>query len=565
SDVLAVKVLDQAETELKDFHQDPVVLGFPIYPYDASIEEASCCYFQETDSTWSDEGCSVSYKNSTFVQCSCTHLTSFAILMRPVEFELSPGDERILEILTKIGLALSITCLTATLLVYAMCRMRSLRIVIHADLAFALLAAHILFLFLDTKDEVACRCIAISLHFFLLAAFVWMFLEGAFLLIKATPTFRWKVKMPVWLSVGWGCPAVIVLISMGFNFDGYKNDQACWLSTDFNFRWAFLAPVVVIIMANTALLVKLIFIFMSLQTNKKKDEAQKMKAGLRLVLILEPMLGIPWLFGLFYQSAVFSYIFVILNTLQGVFLFVAQCLLDHEVRRKIMKFNPDKTATKVMSLTSSTSGQAGKNTGVTSSIMTSQSGAPSRLFVITNKIQKEEEVPDEKPDPELVAPDQEQLETEKQEGSVTSASSQGKMEDIDDDLKVQPERSTSFMSLSMSSGTYGDEGTSDEPEQEPVQPISLSVDSTPGTDDEEPDPENSSSSSSPSRVSTLEGTEEEPEFPGSDTAAILNKNQDRTDWKVFKEGTSSSASESKNRRKTAWSKDRSALVKIWRP
>ena len=32
SDVLAVKVLDQAETELKDFHQDPVVLGFPIYP-----------------------------------------------------------------------------------------------------------------------------------------------------------------------------------------------------------------------------------------------------------------------------------------------------------------------------------------------------------------------------------------------------------------------------------------------------------------------------------------------------------------------------------------------------
>lgn len=190
-----------------------------------------------------------------------------------------------------------------------------------------------------------------------------------------------------------------------------------------------------------------------------------------------------------------------------------------------MKFNPDKTATKVMSLTSSTSGQAGKNTGVTSSIMTSQSGAPSRLFVITNKIQKEEEVPDEKPDPELVAPDQEQLETEKQEGSVTSASSQGKMEDIDDDLKVQPERSTSFMSLSMSSGTYGDEGTSDEPEQEPVQPISLSVDSTPGTDDEEPDPENSSSSSSPSRVSTLEITEEEPEFPGSDTAAILNKNQ----------------------------------------
>ena len=41
-----------------------------------------------------------------------------------------------------------------------------------------------------------------------------------------------------------------------------------------------------------------------------------LRAGLRLVLILEPMLGIPWLFGLFYQSAVFSYIFVILNTLQ---------------------------------------------------------------------------------------------------------------------------------------------------------------------------------------------------------------------------------------------------------
>ena len=61
---------------------------------------------------------------------------------------------------------------------------------------------------------------------------------------------------------------------------------------------------------------------------------QHVKAWLKRSLILLPVLGITWSFGLltfFSSTIVFHYLFTIFNSLQGFVIFFSFCVLDSEV------------------------------------------------------------------------------------------------------------------------------------------------------------------------------------------------------------------------------------------
>jgi len=52
--------------------------------------------------------------------------------------------------------------------------------------------------------------------------------------------------------------------------------------------------------------------------------------------VLVVLLGLTWLFGLFYidtQSLFMAYVFTTLNSLQGLFVFVFHCLMSDKVSR----------------------------------------------------------------------------------------------------------------------------------------------------------------------------------------------------------------------------------------
>ena len=58
------------------------------------------------------------------------------------------------------------------------------------------------------------------------------------------------------------------------------------------------------------------------------------RTSIRGTLILTPLLGTTWIFGLFAigdASILFQYIFVILNSTQGIFIFVIYCVFNKEV------------------------------------------------------------------------------------------------------------------------------------------------------------------------------------------------------------------------------------------
>ncbi|XP_052240283.1 adhesion G-protein coupled receptor D1-like [Dreissena polymorpha] len=59
------------------------------------------------------------------------------------------------------------------------------------------------------------------------------------------------------------------------------------------------------------------------------------RAGARSVGVLTPMFGITWLIGVFAvndTTSVFQWLFVILNSLQGLMIFIVKCQLDKKVQ-----------------------------------------------------------------------------------------------------------------------------------------------------------------------------------------------------------------------------------------
>ncbi|KAH9525147.1 hypothetical protein Btru_000429 [Bulinus truncatus] len=64
---------------------------------------------------WSTKGCTVEFFENNTVNCSCNHLTNFAILMSPYQVQ---AQSMVLSLISTIGCAISIFCLTITIIVY---------------------------------------------------------------------------------------------------------------------------------------------------------------------------------------------------------------------------------------------------------------------------------------------------------------------------------------------------------------------------------------------------------------------------------------------------------------
>ncbi|XP_072035027.1 uncharacterized protein [Amphiura filiformis] len=331
--------------------ENPLVLTFsvlnPSDDSDGSSSERLCSYWQPEEKSWSTNGCRYNEAKSTNTKttCECTHLTSFAVIMQVTQTEVGQKPlPRSLDYLTYIGCGLSIFCLLLLILIFLIQKMhRSDRNIIHMNLALALLIAQVIFVLgIDqTKNQGACKGIAALLHYFLLATFFWMFNEAIYLLSKTTSARKRWLKLPFFLGVGWGSPAVIVGITLASAFNtAYDTKNYCWLQAP-KAIWAFVGPAILIILINTGMLIKVIHVFLSLKANMNKKKKERLWLSLRAMLLTLPLLGTTWLVGIFSMdhrgTLVFAYIFVILNSLQGVFIFVLYCVMNDEVKKSLEK------------------------------------------------------------------------------------------------------------------------------------------------------------------------------------------------------------------------------------
>ncbi|XP_072420382.1 adhesion G protein-coupled receptor E3-like [Chiloscyllium punctatum] len=293
-------------------------------------------------SYWSPLGCSVGDSSGTHTQCRCNHFSTLALLMSPVGWQDYPFA---LTTITLIGIPISLVCLGITIVTFAFCiNVRNALHITHMQLCVSLFLAELLFLLgiNRTTNRVMCGIIAGFLHYLFLAAFVWMFLEGVqlFLMVRNIRNLRVphseKVEKFKYL-LGYGVPAAIVVISAAVYHDGYGSPRHCWVSTNRGFIWSFLGPVCLIIGINMALYFTILLI-LKREVSKRDTKVSKLQNTRMLTfkaIAQVFILGCTWIFGLFQfqeQPGVMTYLFTIINSFQGTFIFILLCMLNPKVR-----------------------------------------------------------------------------------------------------------------------------------------------------------------------------------------------------------------------------------------
>ncbi|CAH1248962.1 ADGRB3 [Branchiostoma lanceolatum] len=348
--------------------------------------ETACTWWDFETRNWTDRGCTVdpSMSNNSHTHCVCNHLTNFALLMSPFH-KTSPIVSKALKYITIIGCGISFIFLFITavahLTLWRFVKKDSARAHIHVNLCISLAIGNLVIIISEIVDPgitVLCTVIAVFLHYFYLAAMTWMLCEGIQLYMSIVHVFRRSNKLVrrAYYAAGWGVPLVIVAITIGVTqAAGYGNqvaadgspealietngtteatndgrvsnnngeDEHCWLVVDNGVRWSFIGPAIFIIAVNLIIMVIVLKTMLGNRALQNAEQWTRTKAGVRASFVMLPLLGLSWLLGVFsineQTSAAFGLLFAIVNSLQGLFVFIFHCLRSKTINDAIDKKN----------------------------------------------------------------------------------------------------------------------------------------------------------------------------------------------------------------------------------
>ncbi|KAM4854867.1 adhesion G protein-coupled receptor L3 isoform 6-T8 [Thomomys bottae] len=335
----------------KVYLADPVVFTVKHIKQSEENFNPNCSFWSYSKRTmtgyWSTQGCRLLTTNKTHTTCSCNHLTNFAVLMAHVEVKHSDAvHDLLLDVITWVGILLSLVCLLICIFTFCFFRgLQSDRNTIHKNLCISLFVAELLFLIgINRTDQpIACAVFAALLHFFFLAAFTWMFLEGVQLYIMLVEVFESEhSRRKYFYLVGYGMPALIVAVAAAVDYRSYGTDKVCWLRLDTYFIWSFIGPATLIIMLNVIFLgIALYKMFHHTAILKPESGClDNIKSWVIGAIALLCLLGLTWAFGLMYineSTVIMAYLFTIFNSLQGMFIFIFHCVLQKKVRKEYGK------------------------------------------------------------------------------------------------------------------------------------------------------------------------------------------------------------------------------------
>ncbi|XP_071510782.1 uncharacterized protein [Diadema antillarum] len=306
---------------------------------------------------WTQKGCYlVESDDVDELMCHCNHLTNFAILMDiHGGTTLTSYQDFVLEVMSYVGCCLSIVCLTVTLATFLTTRsLRKLRPnKILMSLSASLLCLYTVFIVLLSVNRVSmviCGVIVGLLHFSLLMALCWMAVESLNIYLMVIKVFvqmgleHFMLKAAIFAI---GTPAVIVGIAAGVartDYMSYNVDtQQCGFLNKWPLVGAVLVPIATIIIYDT-IVFTMVMRRLSQRVDGKRMTRPKYKENLQRVqhavgFII--VMGTTWIFGFLTSieaaTVAFQIIFIIFNSLQGVFIFLFYCFRRPAIRAKWRK------------------------------------------------------------------------------------------------------------------------------------------------------------------------------------------------------------------------------------
>uniref|UniRef100_A0A7N9IBV6 Adhesion G protein-coupled receptor L4 n=1 Tax=Macaca fascicularis TaxID=9541 RepID=A0A7N9IBV6_MACFA len=252
-------------------------------------------------------------------------------------------DYNILTRITQLGIIISLICLAVCIFTFwFFSEIQSTRTTIHKNLCCSLFLAELVFLVgINTNtNKLFCSIIAGLLHYFFLAAFAWMCIEGIHLyLIVVGVIYNKGFLHKNFYIFGYLSPAVVVGFSAALGYRYYGTTKVCWLSTENNFIWSFIGPACLIILVNLLAFGVIIYKVFRHTAGLKPEVScfENIRSCARGALALLFLLGTTWIFGVLHvvhASVVTAYLFTVSNAFQGMFIFLFLCVLSRKIQEE---------------------------------------------------------------------------------------------------------------------------------------------------------------------------------------------------------------------------------------
>ncbi|XP_014865798.1 PREDICTED: adhesion G protein-coupled receptor B2-like isoform X3 [Poecilia mexicana] len=273
-----------------------------------------------------------------------------------------------------VGCGVSCTALLILLLIYAAFwrYIRSERSIILVNFCFSILASNLLILLgqSQTLNKGLCTVTAAFLHFFFLASFCWVLTEAWQSYLAVIGKTRSRIIRKRFLCLGWGLPALVVAVSVGFTrARGYGTASYCWLSLEGGLLYAFVGPAAVIVLVN--MLIGIVVFNKLMSRDGISDKSKKQRAGVpaearsRLLLkcskcgvisstamssstassamaslwsscVVLPLLALTWMSAVLAitdrRSTLFQVLFAVFDSVQGFVIITVHCAMRREVQ-----------------------------------------------------------------------------------------------------------------------------------------------------------------------------------------------------------------------------------------
>ncbi|XP_053736524.1 adhesion G protein-coupled receptor B1-like isoform X2 [Synchiropus splendidus] len=357
----------------------PVVVEFS-HLYNGTINQ-TCISLDESDSStlfgsWSDSGCRAVLVDPFRTKCVCDRLSTFAILAR-INPDMSMDKTQLPSVTLIVGCGVSSLTLLLLIIIYVSVwrYIRSERSVILINFCLSIVSSNALILIgqTQTRNKIVCTTIAAFLHFFFLSSFCWVLTEAWQSYMAVTGHLRNRIIRKRFLCLGWGLPALVVAISVGFTkAKGYGTPSYCWLSLEGGLLYAFVGPAAAVVLVN---MVIGILVFNKLVSKdgitdmKLKERAGQMTvplynmtlkcakcgiissadvsttatsnamASLWSSCVVLPLLALTWMSAVLAitdrRSALFQIVFAVFDSLEGFVIVMVHCILRREVQEAV--------------------------------------------------------------------------------------------------------------------------------------------------------------------------------------------------------------------------------------
>ncbi|XP_067282545.1 adhesion G protein-coupled receptor B2 isoform X2 [Pseudorasbora parva] len=326
------------------------------------------------EENWDAESCQTLPSPAvSHTKCLCSKLSTFAVLAQKAK-EPGMGPSSMPSVPLMVGCGISCTALLILLLIYAAFwrYIRSERSIILVNFCLSILASNVLILVgqSQTLSKGLCTVTAAFLHFFFLASFCWVLTEAWQSYLAVTGKMRSRLIRKRFLCLGWGLPALVVAVSVGFTrARGYGTPSYCWLSLEGGLLYAFVGPAAVIVLVN--MLIGIVVFNKLMSRDGISDKSKKQRAGpplearSRLLLkcskcgvisstalssstassamaslwsscVVLPLLALTWMSAVLAitdrRSTLFQVLFAVFDSVQGFVIITVHCAMRREVQ-----------------------------------------------------------------------------------------------------------------------------------------------------------------------------------------------------------------------------------------